>query len=245
MRVDAFAIRLRPRANFEAADLGVRLCQRAARDVFSCYLAVLVPLSAVALACYEIATWLPILILWWAKPWLDRTILFALSRAAFGESTRPGDVWREQRQVWWGQLFLTLTTRRLSMWRSFTQPVYQLEGLRGSELRARVRQIRAGRSRAGTGILTAFGCAETAVLLGLISLLAWFAPQGTGLKLATLLNPNADTAWLDFALSIAYALTIGFIEPFYVAAGFALYLSRRAELEAWDIEQEFRRAFGS
>jgi hypothetical protein len=34
-----------------------------------------------------------------------------------------------------------------------------------------------------------------------------------------------------------------FLEPFYVAGGFALYLNRRAELEAWDIEQEFRRAF--
>ena len=113
MRVDAFAIRLRPRANFEAADLGVRLCQSAARSVFPCYLAVLVPVTALALASFEIAAWLPILVLWWAKPWLDRTILFALSRAAFGQPTRPGDVWREQRQVWWSQLFLTLTWRRL------------------------------------------------------------------------------------------------------------------------------------
>jgi hypothetical protein len=28
-----------------------------------------------------------------------------------------------------------------------------------------------------------------------------------------------------------------------VAAGFAMYLNRRAQLEAWDIEQELRRAF--
>jgi hypothetical protein len=31
------------------------------------------------------------------------------------------------------------------------------------------------------------------------------------------------------------------IAPFYVAAGFALYLTRRTELEAWDIELAFRR----
>ena len=42
---------------------------------------------------------------------------------------------------------------------------------------------------------------------------------------------------------MAYALTILFLEPFYVAAGFGMYLSRRVELEAWDIEQELRRAF--
>jgi hypothetical protein len=245
VRVDAFAVRLRPRANFEAADLGVRLCQRASRDVYACYLSVLAPVAALALACYEIAGWLPILILWWAKPWLDRTILFALSRAAFGQSTRPGDLWREQRQVWWSQLPRTLTTRRLSLWRSFTQPVYQLEGLRGSELRVRVRQIRSGRTRAGVGILTAFGSAETSVLFGLASLLVWFAPKGMGLQFSALLTSGQGAGWIDFALSAAYACAIGFVEPFYVAAGFALYLSRRAELEAWDIEQEFRRAFGS
>jgi len=45
-------------------------------------------------------------------------------------------------------------------------------------------------------------------------------------------------------LPLAYAATVVFLEPFYVAAGFGMYLNRRAELEAWDIEQEFRRAFG-
>jgi hypothetical protein len=245
VRVDAFAIRLRPRANFEAADLGVRLCQSAARSVFPCYLAVLVPVTALALASFEIAAWLPILVLWWVKPWLDRTILFALSRAAFGQPTRPADVWREQRQVWWSQLFLTLTWRRLSPWRSFTQPVYQLEGLRGAELRARVRQIRTGRERASTGISSAFGAAETSLLIALVSLIGWFAPHGTAESLAVQIFTGASSGWLDLVFSIGYAMTIGFVEPFYVAAGFALYLNRRAELEAWDIEQEFRRAFGS
>jgi hypothetical protein len=246
VRVDAFAIRLRPRGNFEAADLGVRLCQSAARSVFSCYLVVLIPITVVALACNEIADWLPMLVLWWSKSWLDRTIVFALSRAAFGETTRPRDLWNAQREVWWRQLLLTLTMRRLSPWRSFTQPVYQLEGLRGKELRARVRQIRSGRTRAGAGLTTAFGCAETAVLLGLLSLILWFAPQGYEHNISMLIFGSANGPHiLDLVSTTAYAITIGFVEPFYVAAGFALYLNRRAELEAWDIEQEFRRAFGT
>ena len=245
MRVDAFAIRLRPRANFEAADLGVRLCQSSARDVFTCYLAVYVPFLAVALACYEMAAWLPALVIWWSKPWLDRTILFTLSRAAFGQRTRPTDVWHEQRQVWWSQLFRTLTLQRLSFWRSFTQPVYQLEGLRGAELRARVRQVRAGRTRAGTGILSAFSCVETSISLALASLVYWFAPKGTESVLQLLSQGGAAAGWSDVILTLTYAAAVGFVEPFFVAAGFALYLSRRAELEAWDIEQEFRRAFAS
>jgi hypothetical protein len=245
VRVESFAIRLRPRGNFEAADLGVRLCQSAARSVWSCYLVVLLPMTAIALACYEIADWLPCLVLWWSKSWLDRTILFALSRAAFGEVTRPQDLWREQRAVWWRQLFLTVSVRRLSPWRSFTQPVYQLEGLRGRELYARLRQIRSGRTRAGAGLTSAFGCAETGLVLGLLSLLLWFAPQGYKSHLGEMLFVSTGSHLLDILATLAYAITIGFLEPFYVASGFALYLNRRAELEAWDIEQEFRRAFGS
>ena len=43
-------------------------------------------------------------------------------------------------------------------------------------------------------------------------------------------------------LSVAtYGLASGFVGPFYAAGGFALYLDRRAELEAWDIELALRK----
>ena len=137
MQVDALAVRLRPRTAAEAADLGVRLCQSAAPAVYRCHLMVALPTMALCLASFEIASWLPTLLIWCAKPWLDRTILFVLSRAAFGQHTVAADVWREQRHVWWSQLLFTLTVRRLSPWRSLTQPVYQLEGLSISSARTR------------------------------------------------------------------------------------------------------------
>jgi hypothetical protein len=52
-------------------------------------------------------------------------------------------------------------------------------------------------------------------------------------------------AVLGIASFVAYSSAVLLLEPFYVAAGFAMYLNRRAELEAWDIEQEFRRAFAA
>ena len=226
----------------EAADLGVRLCQSAARDVFACYWAVGIPTAVLALAAFQIAAWLPALLVWMAKPWLDRTILFVLSRAAFGQTTRPADVWRAAREVWWGQLLRTWTQRRLSPWRSFTQAVYQLEGLRGAPLRKRVLQIRHGRT--GTAMLVSFvfGLVELLLTLGLLSLAFWLAPSGYEPKVATLRTGGA-AGFAELALQAAYALVVLFLEPFFVAAGFAMYLNRRAELEAWDIEQEFRRAF--
>jgi len=221
----------------EAADLGVRLCQSAAREVYQCYWTVALPLFTLCLATYEIAEWLPAALIWWFKPWLDRTVLYVLSRAAFGQATRVSDLLRDQRRVWWHQVLLSLTARRLSPWRSFTQSVYQLEGLRFLAARKRVMQIRRGRTTPATLMTSAFSVAETLLTVALVSLLFWFTPGER--------NPFAPGAFADMAFPVtcAYALVVLFLEPFYVAAGFAMYLNRRAQLEAWDIEQELRRAF--
>jgi hypothetical protein len=242
VQIEALALRLRPRTAFEAADLGVRLCQTAARSVFPCYLMVAVPLMGIALASIEIASWLPIVTIWCAKPWLDRTILFVLSRAAFGQKTVPSDVWQAQRAVWWSQWPFTWTIRRLSLWRSLTQPVYQLEGLSIRRAGARVRQLR--RRSAGPALIvtSVFALSEAALVAALISLVFWFAPAGQAPDVLELMAGELPVSFL-LVLAGAYATTVLFLEPFYVAAGFAMYLNRRAELEAWDIEQEFRRAF--
>jgi hypothetical protein len=242
VQVEALSVRLRPRTPFEAADLGTRLCQSAARDVYRCYAFVALPVFALCLATVEIAYWLPALAIWWFKPWLDRTILFVLSRAAFGQRTSLGDLWAAQRHVWWSQLFLTLTWRRLSPWRSFTQPVYQLEGLPFSQIRRRVLQLRRRRASSAFFMTSVYSLCETSLAVAIASLLYWFAPQGQAPDLWQLMTSEGSQIGA-LVFPTAVATTILFLEPFFVASGFAMYLSRRAELEAWDIEQEFRRAF--
>ena len=242
MQVDALALRLRPRTPYEAADLGARLCQSAARDVYKCYLIVAVPLFVLCLASVEIAYWVPAVAVYWLKPWLDRTILFVLSRAAFGQRTSLADLWNAQRQVWWSQLFITLTWRLLSPWRSFTQPVYQLEGLRFGQLRKRIAQIRRRRSGPAAFMTFVYKLSETCLAAAVGSLLYWFAPRGQAPDLLAILASQGQPLHAVIVAG-AIALAVLFLEPFYVASGFAMYLTRRAELEAWDIEQEFRRAF--
>jgi hypothetical protein len=51
---------------------------------------------------------------------------------------------------------------------------------------------------------------------------------------------DASTIWMLLAAAVAY-LAMSAIEPLYVACGFALYLNRRTQLEAWDIDLAFRR----
>jgi hypothetical protein len=241
MQIDSMTLILRPRAIWEGCDLGIRLLQSNFRSAYSCYLLVALPLFALCFATYDMAAWLPVTLIWWSKPWLDRTLLFALSRALFGAATGPADVWEAQRDVWWAQWLDTVTLRRLSASRSFTQPVRQLEGLRGGARATRVRQLAARHRGVARAMTQAFAAAELALVLSVVSLELWLAPK------------HADVSWMSFltgvakpqtvVLTLGYAAAVAFVEPFYVAAGFGMYLNRRVELEAWDIEQEFRRAF--
>jgi hypothetical protein len=140
----------------------------------------------------------------------------------------------------WSQLLLSLTTRRLSPWRSFTQPVYQLEGLPLLKARKRVLQIRRGRTSPAVLMTSAFGVAETVLTVAVTSLIFWFMP---GQLNPTAIFSPATSAFIELPMTFAYAVVVLFLEPFYVGSGFAMYLNRRAQLEAWDIEQELRRAF--
>jgi hypothetical protein len=159
----------------------------------------------------------------------------------FGVPSSPRDLWLARAEVWWSQLVSTLTLRRLSASRSFTQPVVQLEGLHGAQLRARVTQITARHRGAGRAATQCFAVAEFGMFAGLFFLQVWLAPHRS-------VDPWSDLRLLaaphHAALAtIEYAAVVLFLEPFYVAAGFGMYLNRRVELEAWDIEQEFRHAF--
>lgn len=242
MRVDAIALHLRPRSMSEAGDLGVRLVQANARSVWATYTPVWAVVVLVALACGSLAPWLPGLIVFCLKPWLDRTLLFVLSRAVFGTPTRLRDVWAAQASVWWQQLFSTLTWRRLSPWRSYTQPARQLEGQRGAAGRSRRKQLLNGKHGAALAMHGAFAQTESLLLIGMAALAVWFAPEGTQRTMFETLV-QSDSPLVSMLLAAGYAGVVLLVEPFYVGAGFAMYLNRRVELEAWDIEQEFRLAF--
>jgi hypothetical protein len=242
MKVDALAVELRPRSMTEAADLGVRMVQANAQSVWRSFVPVYAVVVALALSTVDIAPWLPAMAIFWLKPWLDRSLLFVLSRAVFGQSTTFMDLWMARRAVWWPHLAATLSLRRLSPWRSFTQPIEQLEGQLGAARRARTRTILNGQHGSALAMQFAFGNLELAFIAGILAATAWFAPPG---------HPTDAIGWLSrddstlaaSMMALSYAGVVLLVEPFFVAAGFAMYLNRRVQLEAWDVEQEFRRTF--
>lgn len=241
MRADATLVQLRPRPMFEAADLGVRLVQASAVPLLRCALPVWVVLTLLCLALQPLAWWAPSLALWWAKPWLDRTLLFVLARAVFRQDSHFADLWAAQRTVWWQHLLPTLTMQRLLPWRSVSQAAQQLEGFSGRALRKRRGVLMRGHQGAGLAMSAAFAHLELAFSLGMPALLVWLQPGDLAAgPLAWLFGDEP----LQHTLStLLYAVAIALVEPFFVGAGFAMYLNRRVEIEAWDVEQSMRHAF--
>ena len=242
MRVDALALQLRPRPMAEAADLGVLLVHQHARSLLRTWGPLYAAVALLAMATIEFGGWVPGLLVFWLKPWLDRSLLFVLSRAVFGEATRFADLWAQRRAVWGGDLLATLTLRRLSPWRSYTQPIGQLEGQRGKPRRQRREQLLKGKRGAAAGMHMMFANVEAILAIAVLTLAILFAPEGTHRDVLAWLLASGSIA-NEAMGNLVYLLVIGLLEPFYVAAGLCMYLNRRVELEAWDIEQEFRRAF--
>jgi hypothetical protein len=245
MQVASLSLELRPRSMLEASDLGVALVQAHARMVWACFLPVWLLVVAVAVAAVFWEPWAGSLLVFWLKPWMDRTLLFVLSRAVFGQRTDWRDVLRNASAVLWGGPWVfvrTIVFRRFSPWRAFTQPIVQLEGQSGSAKQKRRAVLLSGKRGAALMLQASFAHVEFALIAGVLSLVMWFAPSHLSIEEWFALGSSTSIATTLVTL-LVYSMVVLFLEPFYVAGGLAMYLNRRVELESWDVEQEFRRAF--
>ena len=241
------AITLRRRSPWEAMDLGFSMLQRWWRPTYAAHAMVFVPIASLVIAaCWASGVlWLAIFVIKWLEPLYDRVVLHVLSRAVFGEVPTWRKVMAEARQ-WLGTgLFWALTFDRFDLARSFNLPVRQLEGQRGAERRAR-KGVLGRRTRSYAVWLTVVWVHFEAVVLwsaiGMASLLLPAQAErarGEGDNFFTgLWELMQRASWED---AVLHATVLFLLEPFYVAAGFALYLNRRTLLEGWDIEVALRR----
>jgi len=246
MRLELLSIKLRPRSPWEAMDLGIALVRRHAAAVWRPWFGLTLPFFVFAnLIAWSLGKiWLAALFMWWLKPLFDRVPLYVLSRAVFG--TVPGvRQTLRSRELWSsGPLFAWLTWRRLHPSRSLLLPVDMLEGLHGAERGERVRVLQRAISSPALGLIFAFSTFEAVMWMSVWVLGLMFVP-------VEFLSESARAVWMTFfenppawAQLIANALlwlSMSLTEPFYVGAGFGLYLNRRTQLEAWDVELAFRR----
>ncbi len=244
MQLDKLRLDLRPRSNAQGLDLGFALLHAGGADVWLAWLALWLPLSALAvlISWHWPGTLYGWLLPWWLRPLLERAPLHVLARQVFGEQTS----WRAALRAWPRELGGGWC-RMLTWWRPFMagrglhQPVWVLEQARGKVATAR----RATIARNGTGsaaLLFGGACStfEMVLVLGMLALVSLFLPAATPNPFA--LYDMQDHAALQAALGTgAWCLAAAVIGPIYTACTFTLYLNRRATLEAWDLEIVLRQ----
>jgi hypothetical protein len=240
VELDRLSVAVRPRRDWEAMDLGFRLARACAWPLFAATLAVLVPVTLLVALALHRAPEFAVLALWWLKPLIDRAPLHVLSRAVFGEVPTVRETLRALPAAAWNGLLASLTWRRIHSRRSFVLPVWQLEGQRGAAWRSRVAVLSRRAGGGATWLTVACLHMELALNIGFYGLLWLLLPQALELDLRGFVT-GSSPEWFDFVELAFYAAAIAIVEPFYVAAGFALYLNRRTLLEGWDLELAFRR----
>jgi hypothetical protein len=245
MRIEDLTVALRPRTAWEAVELGTALVRRHAGAVWKPWLLLSLPafvlLNVLCGLIDEI--WLAGLLMWWLKPVFDRIPLYVLSRAVFGHVPPVRETVRAQRSFGMRWMFAYLTWRRLSPVRSVYLPVDLLEGSAGEEARARRRALGSPVYGVGSVLLLVFAHFEMALVLGAIAAVMLFVPadviQETAARMWNVFE--SQQPWVQVATNAVMWMATSMLEPFYVGAGFGLYLNRRTEIEAWDIEMVLRR----
>ncbi|MQS40214.1 DUF4129 domain-containing protein [Xanthomonas translucens pv. translucens] len=246
MRIERLDVVLRARSAWEAMELGSALVRRHAGAIWKPWLLISVPLFALLnLGAWAIdQLWLAGLALWWLKPVLDRIPLFVISRGVFGDVPRVRDTLRAQLRWGWDPMFGYLTWRRLSPARSVFMPLELLEGASAEQQRQRRRSL--GGAVYGHALLLASVCwhFEAMLCLACIAAILMFVPVELlpeTVRAAWALIGDENPVWADVGLNVFGWLAMTLIEPFFVGAGFGLYLNRRTEIEAWDVEMALRR----
>ena len=246
MHLEGLTIALRTRTPWEATDLGIALVRAHAARIYGAWLLVTLPAFVLlnAFGWWIGMPWTAALALWWLKPAFDRVPLYVISRAVFGSAPGVRETFAAQRS--WGvrALLPWLTWRRLHPGRAMLLPVDMLEGARGAQRRERVYVL--SRAYASPNMMLTLIGANLEIMLGiaLVMLGLMFVP-------VEFFTESAKAVWQTFVEEPPrWAQVLGngigwcamsIVEPFYIGAGFGLYLNRRMQLEAWDIELAFRR----
>ncbi|WP_248748717.1 DUF4129 domain-containing protein [Pseudomonas sp. MWU15-20650] len=243
MRLTDSSVVIRPRTSWEAMDLGVLMAREHRFLLMASWALVSLPVFTLLTVLLWRHPSLAMFLFWWLKPAFERLPLYILSKALFGETPTLKQAVRHWPYLLKGQLFASLTWRRLSLSRSFVLPVSQLEGLAGQARQQRL-GILLQRNAGAARWLTTIGVhLEISLWFGGMALFYLFIPEQVELdwdwQRLVLAGPNG--LWLDHLSNAFYALVLVFWEPIYVACGFSLYLNRRTVLEAWDLELVFRR----
>jgi hypothetical protein len=235
MNLDKLQVNACIRSGWQAVDLGFLMARAWWRRLYLASLLPLLPLTLVLLLVFSQSPLWVLLFIWWLKPFWERLPLFIASRMLFDE--KPG-IWAKMKTLPLNDILPWLLWRRFSVQRAFNNPVTVLEDLKSTARRQRLRVLHGKYSDVALGNQFVCFCCELLLAFGIVLMFDFFTPDTLGVSYYNTFGDLTLTGEWVYTLSGIAAITL--VMPFHTMAGFALYLNRRIELEAWDIEISFR-----
>jgi hypothetical protein len=119
-----------------------------------------------------------------------------------------------------------------------------LEGARGPRRAQRASVLQRAVGAQAFGLALVCLCFELAAFASILTLAPMLFPDiflSESAKAVWSTMYQSPPMWAQLVALGLYWLAMSMVEPMYVAAGFGLYLHRRTQLEAWDVELSFRR----
>lgn len=245
MNLNEIQANIRLRSPWEAVDLGFSMVQAWWKSI---YLPLSILTMTIALFLYLIVpkgqVWIAGIIFWWLKPLYDRLVLHIISHKLFNEELSSWQALKALPSLIWNTgFFQTLTFRRFSLSRGFNLPIWQLEQLRGKPRVDRQNVLHIATISQANWLTIGLWFLEMILSLSLFVLIFMFLPEQIQRSFFDdFFNKIKNYGdWLDLLNYFFYVFVLTFVHPFYVAGNFALYINRRTQLEAWDIELDFRK----
>ena len=238
MDLDSLQFKASVRSGWQALDLGFLMARKWWRPlIMGSAIPPLLLLMPLLIIFWENPLWAGFVV-WWLKPFWERLPLFFASRKIFAEQAFEVEVMPNIRKIFLKDWIPWLLWRRLSFYRAFDAPVTLLEELKGKARRKRLGSLHGKHTDIALTNQVVCFCCEVIVALGLFLSLTFFLPDNFETQLFD--TYDEVTLFGEWIMTICAYFAMVLVMPFHSLAGFALYLNRRIELEAWDIEITFR-----
>ena len=116
MNLEDVTIRIRPRSKWEGADLGVLMVKAWWKPMLGAWLVITLPVYVMLLLVFSNLS-IGMIVFWWLKPIFERSHLFVISQALFGNTPTVKQTIRSFWSVAKIQWFMSLSFRRISLTR--------------------------------------------------------------------------------------------------------------------------------
>lgn len=255
MNVNSMTVAIRPMSTSQALDLGMAMARHWFIPLWKIWLGMALPLY---LLIYGAGIIIGLLfdfgieasvstlgtiggfVFWWLKPIYEKPMITWLGEALFTEPPAVKDAiksgWRNAKAY----SFTLLVKKRISLKRQLILPIVMLEKPDKVQFKPRLRILSRGQG-GGLGWFTIMMVHIEIIISFAAAVLFWqLIPEGLLSSQTLFTFIEYAPLWAQIGWGALYFLVVSIVAPFFVAGGFAVYLTKRCLLEGWDVELVFK-----